>query len=76
MANGSVTANLVAGEHMWNCPGAHLLARLDQIDDVEAESAAGLERRVEGGEIDRVLSLIVGGAAAIDAVAPPLQPPR
>ena len=51
--------------HLAQAGGAHLLARLDQVDDVEAESAADLERRVEGGEIDRVLTLIVGGAAAI-----------
>src|SRR5437763_7797495 len=62
--------------HLAQAGGAHLLARLDQVDDVEAEAAAGPEHRVEGGEINRVLSLIVGGAAAIEAVAPPLQPPR
>src|SRR5215472_16143549 len=62
--------------HLTQAGGAHLLTRLDQVDDVEAQSAAGLEHRVEGGEINRVLSLIVGSAAAIEAVAPPLQPPR
>jgi hypothetical protein len=51
--------------HLAQAGGAHLLARLNQVNDVEAESAADLERRVEGGEIDRVLTLIVGGAAAI-----------
>src|SRR5215469_9333136 len=55
--------------HLAQAGGAQLLSRLDQVDDVEAESAAGLEHRVEGGEINRVLSLIVGSAAAIEAVA-------
>src|ERR1700739_4834416 len=55
--------------HLAPAWGAHLLARLDQIDDVEAEAAAGLEHRIEGGEIDRMLSLIISGAAATQGVA-------
>ena len=51
--------------HLAQAGRAHLLAGLDQVNNVEAESAAGLERRVEGGDIYRVVTLIVGGAAAI-----------
>ena len=49
---------------------ADLLAHLDQEFGVEAEPAAArLAHRLQRGEIDRVLALVVGGAAAIDAVA-------
>src|SRR5215467_1619526 len=33
--------------HLAQAGGAHLLAGLDQVDNVKAESAAGLERRVD-----------------------------
>src|SRR4051812_24256109 len=52
-----------------------LLAGLDQHLDVEAELAARAQHRLERAEIDRVLPLVVGGAAAVDALAFLLQLP-
>src|SRR6187551_1275879 len=49
---------------------ADLLAGLDDEFDVEAElAAAGLAHGAQGRQIDAVLALVVGGAAAIDALA-------
>src|SRR5688572_25236371 len=49
---------------------ADLLAGLDDELDVEAElAAASLAHRAQGRQIDTVLALVVGGAAAIDALA-------
>ena len=49
---------------------ADLLAHLDQEFGIEAElAAARLAHRAQRGKIDAVLALVVGGAAAIDAVA-------
>ena len=48
---------------------ADLFAHLDQEFGVEAElAAARLAHRAQRGEIDAVLALVVGSAAAIDAV--------
>src|SRR6187431_3038193 len=49
---------------------ADLLAGLDDELDVEAElAAAGLAHGPQGREVDAVLALVVGGAAAVDALA-------
>ena len=51
-------------------PGrAGLLAGLDQDGRVEAEVAALLQHAGKGCDVDRVLALVVGGAAAVHAVA-------
>ena len=60
--------------------GADFLAHLDQDLDVEAQARAGAfalgKHRRERRDIDAVLSLVVGGAAAVDAVAFHRQHPR
>ncbi len=48
---------------------ADLLAGLDQHLEVEAEAAARAQHRLERCQVDRVLALVVGGAAAVDAAA-------
>ena len=48
---------------------ADLLAGFDQHLEVEAEPAARREHRLDRGEVDRVLPLVVGGAAAVETVA-------
>ncbi|MGY4422759.1 hypothetical protein ACVWY2_005208 [Bradyrhizobium sp. JR6.1] len=49
---------------------ADLLAGLDDELGVEAElAAARLLHRAQRGHVDRMLALVVGGAAAVDAVA-------
>ena len=49
---------------------ADLLAGLDDEFGVEAElAAAGLADRAQRRHVDAVLALVVGGAAAIDAIA-------
>ena len=56
--------------HLPQVGRADLLAGLDDEFDVEAElAAAGLAHGAQGREIDAVLALVVGGAAAIDALA-------
>ena len=54
----------VLGAQLAQARGAGLLAHLDQPFGVEAELAALGENGREGGEVDRVLALVVGGAAA------------
>src|SRR3954469_4302740 len=56
--------------HLPQVGRADLLAGLDDEFGVEAElAAAGLAHGTQGREIDAVLALVVGGAAAIDALA-------
>src|SRR5262245_11853928 len=56
---------------------ADLFARLDQQLDVEAEpTAARSSDALEGGEHDTVLAFVVGGAAAIPAIAFDGERPR
>ncbi len=56
---------------------ADLLAHLDDEFGVEAEPAAArLAHGAERRQIDAVLALVVGGAAAIDAIADLRGPPR
>ena len=47
---------------------AGFLTGLEQGDNVEAQRASGFENGAKGGEVDRVLSLVVGGTAAVPAV--------
>src|SRR5712691_2621162 len=68
-------AVLVLPAHLAQARRADLLAGLDQEDRIEAEPAARLEDAVERGEVDRVLALVVGGAAAVEPVALLLQAP-
>jgi len=53
-----------------------LLAHLEQKLGVEAETSARLEHPPERREIDRVLSLVVGGAAAVPAAIADRHLPR
>ena len=56
---------------------ADLLAGLDDEFGVEAEPAAArLAHRRQRRHVDAVLALVVGGAAAIDAIADHRRPPR
>ncbi len=55
---------------------ADLLAGLQQQDRVEPKPSARLQHGFEGREVDRMLALIVGGAAAVEPVALPGQLPR
>src|SRR5215813_10305440 len=48
---------------------ARLLASLDQDGRVEAQRAALLEDALKGCDVDGVLTLVVGGAAAIHLLA-------
>ena len=52
-----------------------LLAHLDEHLDIEAQSPAGLEHNAERGEIDAVLTLVVHGAAPLEAAVARLEPP-
>src|SRR5688572_4393999 len=53
----------------------NFFAGLDQHLHVEAELAAYLQRGGERREVDGVLALVVGGAAAVEAIALALQRP-
>ena len=56
---------------------ADLLAGLDDEFGIEAElAAARLAHRTQRRQIDAVLALVIGGAAAIDAIAFRRRPPR
>src|SRR4051812_160485 len=54
---------------------AHFLAGLDQHFGIEAELAARLQDRRQRADIDAVLALFVGRAAAIEAGSLRLQAP-
>jgi hypothetical protein len=54
---------------------ADLFAGLDQEHRIEAEPAAGPQHAIERGQVDRVLALVVGGAAAVKPLADRLQFP-
>ena len=61
---------LVRRHQLGEALGARLLARLDDELDVEAELAAALlAHALEDRHVEGVLALVVGGAAAIDAIA-------
>ena len=67
---------LVGGDDLGEALGAALLAGLDDQLDVVAELAAALgQHGLQRGEVDDVLALIVGGAAAVPAVARAGQAP-
>ena len=55
--------------HLAQAGRADLLAGLDQHLEVEAEPAARRDRRVDRGEVDRVLALVVRGAPAVEPLA-------
>ncbi len=55
---------------------ADFLRHLDQHFAVEAERAAFLQHGRKRGDVDAVLTFVVGGAAAIDALALDDDPPR
>src|SRR5262249_61678876 len=57
----------VLGADLAQAGRADLLAHLEQPFGVEAEPAALLEHRGERRDVDRVLALVVGGAAAVVA---------
>src|SRR5215469_10606846 len=54
---------------------ADFLPGLQQEDRVEAETATRLQHSFERGDVDRVLALVVSGAAAVETVAAPGQLP-
>src|SRR5215471_11311270 len=56
---------LVLGAKLAQSGGADFLSHLDQNFGVEAEAAALGDDRGECGDVDAVLSLVVGGAAAV-----------
>ena len=60
---------LVRGAEFAQAGRAVLLAGLDQQDGVEAQRAALLEDGGQGRDVDAVLALVVGRAAAVPAVA-------
>ena len=66
---------LVPRTELRHAGGPHLLAHLDQHLGVEAEPAALGQDRGQRRDIDAVLALVVGGAAAVDAVALDRQGP-
>ena len=70
--NQDVGGELVAqcGAYRVQPRGAHLLSGFEKQVDVESEpAAAGREHARERAEIDRMLALVVGCAAAVPAVA-------
>src|ERR1051326_2656898 len=73
----------VAGEPVLVLPAdfaqprrADLLARLDQERRIESEPPARLQHTAERRQVDRVLALVVGGAAAVEPTPLLLYPPR
>jgi hypothetical protein len=60
---------LVLGAELPQPRRARLLAHFDEVFGVEAEPAAGLEHRLQGGDVDGVLALVVDNAASVPAVA-------
>ena len=68
---------LCAAHQLCQALGARLLARLDDELGVEAEAAAALgAHRIECCHVERVLALVVGGAASVEAVAVARDDPR
>src|ERR1700716_1752966 len=53
-----------------------LLAHFDEQFRVEAEASAGVEYPAKRGEVDRVLALVVRGAAAVPAAVDGGHGPR
>ena len=72
---GAERAVLVLLAQLAQSRRADLFTHLDQEFDVEAEPAAFFKHRRERGNVDAVLALVVGGAAAVDAVALDLERP-
>ena len=62
--------------HFAQARRADLLAGLDQHLEVEAEPAARLDRRVDRGEVDRVLALVVRRPPAVEPLAFGRERPR
>ena len=56
--------------------GANFLAHLDQELDVEAKLAALCQNGRECRDVDAVLAFVVGGAAAVNAIALDAERPR
>ena len=68
---------LVRGDEVAQADRAALLAGLQHQLQVEAQPAAALrQHRLQRGEVQRVLTLVVGGAAAVPAIAFLGEPPR
>ncbi len=66
----------VGGDELAQAGGAALLGHLQHDLHVEAELAVALrDHGFERGDVQRVLALVVGGAAAVPAVAFLDQPP-
>jgi hypothetical protein len=65
---------LVLDAKLAQSGGAHFLSHVDQDLGVEAEAPALGDDRRERGDVDAVLSLVVGRAAAVDARALDAQP--
>src|SRR5262249_56884782 len=55
--------------------GADFLSHLDENLRVEAEAPALGDDRGECGDVDAVLTLVVGGSAAVEALSLHRQPP-
>src|SRR5215475_12307647 len=66
---------LVLGAKLAQSGGAHFLSHLDQNLGVEAEAAALGDDRRERADVDAVLPLVVGRAAAVKARALDRQHP-
>ena len=73
---GAQRAVLVLLAELAQAGRADLFAHLDQEFDVEAEPAALRQHRGERRDVDAVLALVVGGAAAVDALALDGERPR
>src|SRR5215469_5415425 len=65
----------VGGAELAQTWRAHFLSRLDQELGIEAEPATSVQHGGERAQIDALLALVVGGAAAIKALAAFLEPP-
>ena len=59
----------LGGEELGQAGGARLLRHLDHDLGVEAEPAARGQHRFERRDVDEVLALVVGGAAAVEALS-------
>jgi len=66
----------IGGADLPQTGRSHLLAGLDEKLGVEAELAAAPQHGAERAQIDAVLALVVGGAAAIEIVAALGELPR
>ena len=77
MSTSAAKSALCGGDQLGQALGAGFLAHLDDELGIEAEPAAALgPHGVERRHVEGVLALVVGGAAAVEAVAVAGRDPR